>query len=219
MNSGPGAGQSLEVEEEVVIGRENADLTLTDPEISRRHVLVRPIDRGIEVEDLGSMNGTFVNGERIEGTVELTVGGNIRVGTSEIEVVLDLAAPTVVGGAIPAGDPTQTREVIPDVDRTVVRETPPPQPAAGVPPPPPAGEPPPAPAPPPAGAPAPPAPVLRADAPPPAVPPPAAPPTGAPPARRGRRPAKGTSERPSIGPVLVGFVVGFGIAAAIFNLL
>ena len=37
VTSGPGAGRSLELEAEVVVGRENADLTISDPEISRRH--------------------------------------------------------------------------------------------------------------------------------------------------------------------------------------
>lgn len=151
MTSGPGAEQSLEVEQEVVIGREDADLTISDPEVSRRHALIRPIERGIEVEDLGSTNGTFVNGERISGTVDLTVGGTVRVGNSEIQVDLQLLAPTRVRDVIAAGQPTKARDVIPGVDDlTRARETPAPQP----PPAPPAGQPPPAyPPPPPAQAP------------------------------------------------------------------
>jgi predicted component of type VI protein secretion system len=155
VSSGPSAGQTLEVEHEVVIGRENADLTISDPEISRRHALVRPIERGIEVEDLGSMNGTFVNGKRIGEAVELTVGGTVRVGNSDIEVELQLLDTTKVR-EIPDPDLTRERKIVADVDdRTRIREAQPPplapssvQPPPAAPPPaPPAAQPPPAPQP------------------------------------------------------------------------
>ena len=134
MSSGPGAGQSLEVENEVVIGRENADLTISDPEISRRHALVRPIPSGIEVEDLGSMNGTYVNGERIGEVVELTLGGTVRVGNSDIQVELELLDVTKVREIVPAGDVTKARDIVDVDDRTRVRKTQP-QPPTGEPPP------------------------------------------------------------------------------------
>ncbi len=124
----------MEVEQEVVIGRENADLTISDPEISRRHALVRPIPSGIEVEDLGSMNGTYVNGERIGEVVELTLGGTVRVGNSDIQVELELLDQTKVRGIVPAGDVTKARDIADVDDRTRVRATQP-QPPAGQPPP------------------------------------------------------------------------------------
>jgi S-DNA-T family DNA segregation ATPase FtsK/SpoIIIE len=88
VTSGPAAGATLEVERQIVIGRENADLTIRDPELSRRHALVRPIERGLAIQDLDSLNGTFVNGERIDGEVLLTTSAWVRVGTSRIEVEL-----------------------------------------------------------------------------------------------------------------------------------
>jgi predicted component of type VI protein secretion system len=149
VSSGPSAGQTLEVEQEVVIGRENADLTISDPEISRRHALVRPIERGIEVEDLGSTNGTFVNGKRIGEAVELTVGGTVRVGNSDIQVELELLEVTKVRDIVPDSDQTKARDIIADVDdRTRVREAAPrPAPPAAQPPPAPAAQPPPTPQP------------------------------------------------------------------------
>ena len=63
---GPLTGQRLEPEGELVIGREGAALTIEDSELSRRHAAVRPVEGGIEIEDLGSLNGTFVNGQRID---------------------------------------------------------------------------------------------------------------------------------------------------------
>ena len=91
VTSGPAAGQSVDIEGEVVIGREGADLTIEDPELSRRHVALRPAERGVVVEDLGSLNGTFVNGERISGEVTLTADGSIRAGTTELAVELALS--------------------------------------------------------------------------------------------------------------------------------
>jgi predicted component of type VI protein secretion system len=193
VSSGPSAGQSVEVEQEVVIGRENADLTISDPEISRRHALVRPIARGIEVEDLGSMNGTYVNGKRIGEVVELTIGGTVRVGNSDIQVELELLDQTKVRGIVPAGDVTKARDVIADVDdRTRVRATQPQPPAAQ---PPPAGPPP---APPDAQPPPAPQPVAQGPPPPPA---PAAPEAGA---RRGL-------PKPAL--VLIGVLVVVAIVA------
>ena len=49
------------------IGREGCDITLADPDVSRRHARVTPRGDTVVVEDLGSTNGTFVNGERIAG--------------------------------------------------------------------------------------------------------------------------------------------------------
>jgi hypothetical protein len=84
--SGPAAGESLGIEKEVVIGREDADLTITDPQISRRHTALRPVEDGVEIEDLGSLNGTFVNGEKLTAPMTLTSTGKIRIGDSELEV-------------------------------------------------------------------------------------------------------------------------------------
>jgi hypothetical protein len=103
VTSGPAAGQSRDVQQEVVIGRESADLTIPDSQVSRRHALVRPVEHGIIVEDLGSLNGTFVNGARIEGPATLSAAGTIRVGLSEIEVDLGLDPPTTVVSPPPRG--------------------------------------------------------------------------------------------------------------------
>ena len=84
VKSGPLAGQRVDVTGPMVIGRENADITIHDGEISRRHAEVRLSGAGLEIEDLGSTNGTFVNGERIEGERELAPGDVIKVGNTEL---------------------------------------------------------------------------------------------------------------------------------------
>ena len=84
--SGSRAGESVAVRGEMIIGRENADLIIDDAEVSRRHAAVRLEGGQLEIEDLGSANGTFVNGSRIEDPVRVGGGAKIRVGQTEFEV-------------------------------------------------------------------------------------------------------------------------------------
>jgi pSer/pThr/pTyr-binding forkhead associated (FHA) protein len=79
---GPIAGQLLNVDSAVTIGRGQADVVIDDPEISRRHALVRAGPHFFEIEDLDSLNGTWVNGSRIKQTVRLNPGDVIRPGTT-----------------------------------------------------------------------------------------------------------------------------------------
>jgi pSer/pThr/pTyr-binding forkhead associated (FHA) protein len=92
---GPLSGQRVEVDEELVLGREDAGLTIDDEEISRRHAVVRPGDGGIEIEDLGSTNGTYVNGARIDGPTRLAGGDTVKLGKSLLQVESARAAATV----------------------------------------------------------------------------------------------------------------------------
>ncbi|MDP9229002.1 MAG: FHA domain-containing protein, partial [Actinomycetota bacterium] len=67
IREGNGAGSEHPLDGEVVLGREpgSVDLVIDDPGISRRHAAVRALGGSITVEDLGSSNGTYANGERI----------------------------------------------------------------------------------------------------------------------------------------------------------
>ena len=73
----------------------------TDPEISRKHAIISCAPDGkYEIADLGSANGTFVNGTRAEGRVALEVGDVILVGRTLFHVVEDTGAPTeLIAGA------------------------------------------------------------------------------------------------------------------------
>lgn len=84
--SGPLAGQTIEVENELVIGRQEGDVTIDDLELSRQHAVVRRHANRLQVEDLGSSNGTFVDGTRIEEPTLLGGGAEIRLGATVLVV-------------------------------------------------------------------------------------------------------------------------------------
>lgn len=108
-------GQRLELEGELVIGREGVAVTIDDPELSRRHAAVRPIEGGggFEVEDLGSLNGTFVNGRRIEGPTKLSGGDTIKLGQNVLELEAAGAPATVVSPAFTPGPAPATAATAP----------------------------------------------------------------------------------------------------------
>ena len=88
IHEGPGAGSEHPVDGELILGREpgSADLVLDDPGVSRRHARVLPDHGGVLVEDLGSSNGTYVNGQRISGPVALGAGDELQVGATVVGV-------------------------------------------------------------------------------------------------------------------------------------
>jgi pSer/pThr/pTyr-binding forkhead associated (FHA) protein len=85
----------VDIEGEIVIGREDTDLEIDDPELSRRHAVVRRFANRIQVEDLGSTNGTFVDGTRIAEPTLLGGGAQIKIGTTvlAVEGVLPVSEP------------------------------------------------------------------------------------------------------------------------------
>lgn len=86
IRQGPQAGMSFPLTGgEVIIGREEGiGIVLQDPESSRRHArVVMQADRYI-VEDLGSTNGTFVNGVQLTGSQVLNPGDSIGIGQTAL---------------------------------------------------------------------------------------------------------------------------------------
>lgn len=72
---------------EIVIGRSSElDMVLVEDMVSRRHAKISVHNGDIYLEDLGSTNGSFVNGEKITRT-KLAEGDRILIGTSIIKVV------------------------------------------------------------------------------------------------------------------------------------
>jgi pSer/pThr/pTyr-binding forkhead associated (FHA) protein len=81
------AGRSVTIDPRgTVVGRSaEADLSLASDHVSRRHFVVRERAGGYEVEDLGSRNGTLLNGEVVAGIRRLRDGDRLSAGGVEIE--------------------------------------------------------------------------------------------------------------------------------------
>jgi predicted component of type VI protein secretion system len=123
VRSGPRAGERIELVGELVVGRENADVTVNDDEVSRRHLAVRPHEDGVELEDLGSTNGTFVDGARLSAVVVVSSTAQVVLGETRLEIEVEEPEPEFDPSA------TRLRERPPERDATIVA----PVPAAPVP--------------------------------------------------------------------------------------
>ena len=74
----------------VTIGRSReCDVVLNDPNISRQHAEIRPRGGSWVLTDLGSTNGSCINGRRIEHPEVIKPGDEIEVGTSVIRFELE----------------------------------------------------------------------------------------------------------------------------------
>lgn len=82
----PHASADEVVEDSLTIGRSRSNgIVLDDMLVSRRHVIITAEDDGLLLRDLGSRNGTFVNGRRIE-QAQLEEGDRIGIGASTFEI-------------------------------------------------------------------------------------------------------------------------------------
>jgi len=77
----------LRMNREIIIGRSSdLDMVLVEDMVSRRHAKITTTESEIYIQDLGSTNGTFVNGEKVTRS-RLQEGDRILVGTSIIKMV------------------------------------------------------------------------------------------------------------------------------------
>lgn len=107
--AGNAAGTKLTVGERLVFGRRSDDAGRLedDPELSRHHAQISLGEGGEYVlEDLGSTNGTYVNGARVQAPIVLSAGDMIDLGTTRLVVreaptpaapAVDVRAATVLG--------------------------------------------------------------------------------------------------------------------------
>jgi len=87
--AGPDAGSVYRIEKpRVTIGRASADLTLNDTEASRVHAAIEVRDVAILLRDLGSTNGTLVDGQRIVDAVELQDKSEFQVGATVLMLIV-----------------------------------------------------------------------------------------------------------------------------------
>jgi anti-anti-sigma factor len=109
----------------LLIGRRaDAGVPLDDPEVSRRHAEVLDRDGRLVLVDLGSSNGTLLNGQRVQGEAPLADGDVLQIGRARLTVRLRPARAAARPPASPAPPPPPAPEVA----------APPPSPAPAPPP-------------------------------------------------------------------------------------
>jgi pSer/pThr/pTyr-binding forkhead associated (FHA) protein len=122
-----GAKQGLEIplkKDKFLIGRaKECALRAGSEAISRRHCAIVRANGRVTVRDLGSRNGTFVNDERLEKEVPLSVGDELRVGPLKFRIAAMSSAPaTDVKSPAPAKEPkSQKKPPVKDVAGAVQR--------------------------------------------------------------------------------------------------
>ena len=135
MQQGPRTGQAFDLNKPVMtIGREaNNDIVVEDAQVSRHHVRLTQQGAGYVVEDLGSTNGTFLNGQRVFGVRPLNGGDTLGVGDTIVFRVMGVAG---------AGETVVAHQQPQPATLSYGAPPPPPEPGYGAPPPPPPPPPP-----------------------------------------------------------------------------
>ena len=88
--TGTGAREFHELaSDEMLLGRDQfCDIVLRNHTVSRQHARIVRADDGFYIEDLSSLNGTYVNGRRIKERTRLKHGDRLRFHRKEFEFVL-----------------------------------------------------------------------------------------------------------------------------------
>jgi hypothetical protein len=155
VRSGPHAGRPYPFDDQVRIGRSSDnDIVVPDMRASRNHVRLECTGGDCFITDLGSSNGTLVNGRRVEGTLQLRDGDVFTVGCTEFQLAAGAAPPaagleqTAGGRPLPLHPgPGEALTIPMPVDTPPAAQAPPPAPPQVYAPPPPVYAPPPAPPP------------------------------------------------------------------------
>lgn len=89
---GSAAGRELPLAQELTIGREapGPGRIAEDSELSRNHARVARSADAVVLEDLGSTNGTYLNGSLVDGEAELHDLDQIRIGDTEFRFELEV---------------------------------------------------------------------------------------------------------------------------------
>lgn len=89
IRSGPDHGKSFALGGQTRLGRNHDnDICLSDGQASRYHALIQRQNEGYVLSDLGSGNGTYLNGQRLTAPARLTGGAIISIGNTQLEVQL-----------------------------------------------------------------------------------------------------------------------------------
>lgn len=99
--AGPLNGQRWNILEEVIIGREvDCDVVIPDRQVSRAHARLTRQEKGVLLEDLGSKNGTYLNGDRIDEPVFLQDGDVLMIAMLQTFVFLSSDATMPLEGGM-----------------------------------------------------------------------------------------------------------------------
>jgi predicted component of type VI protein secretion system len=125
MQSGPNTGKTFRLEApEIIIGREAGNsIAINDAEISRKHAKLNLHGTAYVIQDLGSTNGTFVNGQRLTGSQVLNPGDTVSFGENIVLIYENAMDPnaTVIASA-------QAPKTVAPMQKPVVPATRPPAP-------------------------------------------------------------------------------------------
>lgn len=101
---GPQPNQAYELNKDIItLGRDiTNDIVINDPEVSRHHMRLTRGAGGFTLEDLGSTNGTFINGQRLTGAKPLSNGDMIGLGET---VTLGYEGTPPMGASMGMGEP------------------------------------------------------------------------------------------------------------------
>lgn len=126
VSRGKNAGKAFDVNvPQFVIGRaKGCQLRPQSDAISRQHCAICVTKEGVTIRDLGSRNGTIVNGEKIEGTFTLSHGDDLRVGPLFLTVDLQTKSTTTP----PANTETLAASSDETIATTPAKSDPPPEP-------------------------------------------------------------------------------------------
>jgi len=99
---GPDSGQRFALREQVQLGRSSDnDIRLNDDQISRHHALIQRQGTAYVVSDMGSRNGTLVNGVLLSQPAYLRDGDTIQLGNTTLQACLQQSAPARPAAAHP----------------------------------------------------------------------------------------------------------------------
>lgn len=86
---GEGAGKVIRLDRpRIIVGRSDADVVVNDHEASRHHALVEIRAGGVWLEDLGSTNGTWIGGERLQRATEIHNRTEFQVGGTTLMLIV-----------------------------------------------------------------------------------------------------------------------------------
>jgi hypothetical protein len=125
MHSGPNTGKIYPLEApEIIIGRDASNvIAINDAEVSRKHAKLILQNSVYVIQDLGSTNGTFINGQRITTSQELKPGDTVTLGENIVlmyETAFDPNATVVSSAPIP--------KTVAAIPKPVLTPAPPPAP-------------------------------------------------------------------------------------------